>query len=108
MYAIIETGGKQYRVEPQESVEIELLDQTVGDVVDFKSVLVVNDGETTHIGKPHVEGASVRGKLIGNVKGEKLISFKFKKRKNQRRKKGHRQQYSRVIISEIAGPQLIP
>lgn len=105
MYAIIETGGKQYRVEPQDSVEVELLDHPMGEPVDFCSVLMVCDGEKIHIGKPHVEGALVRGKLVGNIKGEKLISFKYKKRKNQRRKKGHRQQYSHVIISDIALPQ---
>ncbi len=105
MYAIIETGGKQYRVEPQDSVEVELLNHPVGESIDFSLVLMVCDGEKIHVGKPHVQGALVRGKLVENIKGEKLISFKYKKRKNQRRKKGHRQQYSQVIISDIALPQ---
>lgn len=105
MYAIIETGGKQYRVEPQDSVEVELLEQSRGESIDFTKILMVCDGEEIHVGKPLVEGAIVRGKLLENIKGEKLISFKYKKRKNQRRKKGHRQNYSKVIISEIALPQ---
>lgn len=102
MYAIIQTGGKQYRVEPQDSLEVELLEQPVGGEFNFDQVLFVNDGQTTRIGTPHVEGAVVRGRLEGTTKGDKLIVFKFKKRKNQRKKKGHRQKYSRVRILEIS------
>lgn len=101
MYAIIQTGGKQYRVEPQDVLDVELLDHSDGDEFNFDQVLFVNDGQIPRVGTPHVEGAVVRGRLEGSVKGDKLTVFKFKKRKNQRRKKGHRQQYSRVRILEI-------
>lgn len=104
MYAIIESGGKQYRVAPSDSIEVELLDRPLGEAFAFDQVLFVHDGTTSTVGTPHVVGASVKGELIATVKGEKLINFKFKKRKNQRRKRGHRQTYSRVRILEITGP----
>ncbi len=103
MYAIIESGGKQYRVAPKDSIEVELLNRPDGEAVAFEQVLFISNGITNRIGTPHVDGATVKGELVETVKGEKLINFKFKKRKNQRRKKGHRQHFSRVRILEITG-----
>ncbi|MBS0649439.1 MAG: 50S ribosomal protein L21 [Verrucomicrobia bacterium] len=102
MYAIIETGGKQYRVEKDETIDVELLDSE-GTAVEFKNVLFLSDGKQIKVGAPYVAKSSVKGELIGEVKGEKVISFKYKKRKGIRRKVGHRQTYHRVKITEIVG-----
>jgi large subunit ribosomal protein L21 len=103
MYAIIETGGKQYRVEKDEVLDVELLDSEEGKTVEFKNVLFLNDGKQITVGAPYITTSSVKAELIGEVKGEKVISFKYKKRKGVRRKVGHRQTYHRVKITEILG-----
>jgi large subunit ribosomal protein L21 len=103
MYAIIETGGKQYRVEKDEVLDVELLDSEAGKAVEFTKVLFINDGKQIKVGAPYVEKSSVKGELIAEVKGEKVISFKYKRRKGVRRKVGHRQKYHRVKITEIVG-----
>ena len=105
MYAIIETGGKQYRVSPSEFIEVELLQCPVGESTQFERILFLNDGQETHVGTPIVSGATVSAEHVQIVKGEKLLNFKFKRRKNQRRKKGHRQHYSKVRIVEIMSPK---
>jgi len=99
MYAIIETGGKQYRVEEGDVIDVELLEAK--DKIEFNNVLFLNTGKTAKVGKPHVEGVRVLGELLQEVRGPKVISFKYKKRKNYRKKKGHRQNYLRVKITEI-------
>jgi large subunit ribosomal protein L21 len=103
MYAIIETGGKQYRVEKDEVLDVELLDSEAGKAVEFTKVLFINDGKHIKVGAPYVAKSSVKGELIAEVKGEKVISFKYKRRKGVRRKVGHRQKYHRVKITEIVG-----
>jgi len=103
MYAIIETGGKQYRVEKGDVIDIELLEAEKGKSVEFKNVLFLNDGSAAKMGKPHIDGCVVIGELMQEIRGPKVISFKYKKRKNYRRKVGHRQKYSRVKIKEIQG-----
>ncbi|HVX01486.1 MAG TPA: 50S ribosomal protein L21 [Candidatus Babeliaceae bacterium] len=103
MYAIIETGGKQYRVEKDEVIDVELLDAEVGKPVEFKNVLFINDGKHAKVGTPYIAKHSVKGELMGNTKGPKVISFKYKQRKGVRRKVGHRQKYHRVKITEIVG-----
>lgn len=100
-YAIIESGGKQYRVEPGKVIDIELLEAQEGDVT-FKEVLFVHGG-STQVGLPFVKGAVVKGKILGPVRGPKVVSYKYKKRKNYRRKVGHRQDYLRVEITGIEG-----
>ena len=106
MYAIIKTGGKQVRVKKGDLIDIELLN-TEADSVDFKEVLFVGPSEEGKgenlVGTPHVEGYTVTGEILGEVKGPKVISYKFKRRKNYHRKIGHRQRYSRVKITNIAG-----
>lgn len=101
MYAIIETGGKQYRVEKGDVIDVELLHGEKGGVVEFKNVLFVQKGASAKIGKPHVNGTLVLGELIQEIRGPKVFSFKYKRRKNYRLKKGHRQNYTRVKITEI-------
>jgi large subunit ribosomal protein L21 len=103
MYAIIETGGKQYRVEKGDVIDVELLGAEKGGTVEFKNVLFANTGSAAKVGKPHVDGMVVVGELMQEIRGPKVISFKYKKRKNYRRKVGHRQNYSRVKITEIKG-----
>lgn len=100
MYAIIQTGGKQYRVEKGDQIEVEQLDVPSG-AVEFKEVLMLNDGEKAHVGTPHVAKCLVKGEVIGEAKGPKVISFKYKRRKNYRRKVGHRQKYAVVKITDI-------
>jgi len=103
MYAIIETGGKQYRVEQGDVIDVELLGAENGAKVEFKNVLFANTGSASKVGKPHVDGMVVVGELMQEIRGPKVINFKYKKRKNYRRKVGHRQNYSRVKITEIKG-----
>lgn len=101
MYAIVEDGGKQYRVEEGDVIDIELLGVEDGSTHTFKKVLFVNDGETSHVGAPVVEGFSVTGEVVGTSKGPKVKSMKYKKRKNIYRRFGHRQKYSKVRIVGI-------
>ncbi len=103
MYAIIETGGKQYRVEKDDVIDVELLEAKVGEKVEFKNVLFINKAGNTQIGNPNVIKSTVHGEFMEEVKGPKEIAFKYKKRKPFRRKVGHRQRYARVKITEIIG-----
>jgi large subunit ribosomal protein L21 len=101
MYAIIETGGKQYRVSEGDVVLVEKLDANEGDAVRFDRVLtVVKDGELT-VGKPVVAGATVTGKVVAQGKGKKILVFKYKAKANYRKRQGHRQPYTKVIIEKI-------
>jgi large subunit ribosomal protein L21 len=101
MYAVIETGGKQYRVEVGTELEIELLEAAPGDAVAFDRVLLVADGDAASIGRPVVASASVSAEIIRRDRGEKLISFKYRPKARRRVKKGHRQELSVVRISDI-------
>ncbi len=101
MYAIIETGGKQVRVEEGDTIDVELL-HAEGDAIQFDQVLFINDGTSIQIGTPYLTGCAVQGTLLGEAKGQKVINFKYKRRKNSHRKVGHRQRYSRVKITKIA------
>ena len=104
MQAIIKTGGKQYTVSPGQVVKLEKLAGNVGDSVEFDKVLLVSDDSGKRkIGTPFVKDCRVTGKILGDVKGEKITVFKFKKRKGYRRKTGHRQKYTSVEITEIQG-----
>jgi len=80
MYAIIQTGGKQYRVEKGDTLEVELLNDQSG-AIEFNEVLLFNNGKVAHIGTPHVKKCLVKGEIVGNIKGPKVISFKYKRRK---------------------------
>lgn len=100
MYAIIKTGGKQLKVEQDRYYDIELLDANVGEKVKF-DVLLVNDGSKSVVGTPIVKNAVVEGEVIAHGKGEKLTIFTYKPKKNERRKMGHRQPFTRVKILSI-------
>jgi large subunit ribosomal protein L21 len=102
MYAVIKTGGKQYRVEKNEVVAVELLDAKEGDTVTFDQVLLLGGDGTAKIGTPTVAGASVKATVLEQKKTDKVIVFKKKRRQNYRRKQGHRQNMTIVRITAIA------
>jgi large subunit ribosomal protein L21 len=100
-FAIIETGGKQYKVSASKILEIEKLDAKVGETVKFQNVLLLNDDKTTEIGSPSVDGAMVEAKLIDNVKDRTVLIFHKRRRKHSRKKNGHRQRHSKIQIIKI-------
>lgn len=101
MYAVIETGGKQYKVEPGQVIEIELLEAQGGKVT-FDRVLLASDGKDIKVGAPTIPNATVKGELLGVEKSEKTLAFKKHKRKDWKWARGHRQSFARVRIDEIA------
>jgi len=101
MYAVVETGGKQYRVAAGDKLEIEKLPVDAGQSYIFDKVLMIGDGDTVKVGAPLIEGASVEATVVDQIKGKKVIAFKFKRRKGYRLKKGHRRRLSVVEIKEI-------
>lgn len=101
MYAVIETGGKQYRVQEGDVLKVEKLPVEVGNTVEFDRILtVVNNGDVK-IGRPVVEGAKVMAKVLEQDKSKKIIVFKYKAKSNYRRKQGHRQPFTRIVIEKI-------
>jgi large subunit ribosomal protein L21 len=101
MYAIIITGGKQYKVQEGDVLFIEKLNAAEGEVVSFDQVLIVSNDNGLVIGSPTVSGAAVSAKVERHGKGEKIIVYKYKAKKNYRRKQGHRQPYTKVVIEKI-------
>ena len=104
IYAIIETGGKQYRVSPGQTIDVERLDVADGKTVDLDRVLLIADGKRVKVGTPTVEGAKVVATSQGEGKGEKVIVFKYKPKVRYRKKTGHRQLYTRLVIDKIVEP----
>ena len=100
-FAIIETGGKQYKVSASKILEIEKLDAKVGETVKFKNVLLLNDDKTTEVGSPSVDGAMVEAKLLDIVKDRTVLIFHKRRRKHSRKKNGHRQRHSKIQITKI-------
>ena len=103
MYAVIVTGGKQYRVTEGETLRVELLSADADSEVRFENVLMVGEGEQVKIGAPYVDGASVTATVKTHGKGDKVMIQKFKRRQGYRRLKGHRQQFTEVQITGITG-----
>lgn len=103
MYAVIKTGGKQYRVKEGDTFNIEKLEAEAGSEITFDDVLAVGEGESLRVGTPSVDGASVSAKVLKHGRLKKIIVFKFKRRKNYKRKRGHRQHFTRIQITKIAG-----
>jgi large subunit ribosomal protein L21 len=101
MYAIIRTGGKQFRAEPGKTIKVPSLQADVGESITFDDVLVASTDDGLKVGTPSVKGAAVTGEVVEHGKGKKVIVFKWKRRKNYRRKQGHRQKYTAVRIDEI-------
>ncbi|MBS7299035.1 MAG: 50S ribosomal protein L21 [Eubacteriales bacterium] len=101
MYAVIVTGGKQYKVSEGDTLFVEKLEAQEGEVVTFDTVLAVSDGDALTIGEPTVAGAKVTAKVVKQGKAKKIYVFKMKRKKNERSKKGHRQPYTKVVIETI-------
>ena len=101
MYAIIETGGKQYKVSQGDVLFIEKLDTQADETITFDKVIAVSDDSSSKFGNPTVAGATVTAKVIKNGKGKKITVFTYKAKKNEKRKKGHRQPYTKVQIETI-------
>ena len=101
MYAMIRSGGKQFRAEPGKTIRVPALSAEPGDKVTFDDVLVAADGDNLKVGTPGVSGASGTGEVVKHGKDKKVIIFKWKRRKNYRRKQGHRQKFTEVRIGEI-------
>jgi len=104
IYAIIETGGKQYRVRPGQTIDVEWLDVAEGNTVELDRVLLIAQGERVTVGNPTVSGAKVVATSQGEGKGKKVIVFKYKPKVRYRKKTGHRQTYTRLVIDKITDP----
>lgn len=102
MYAVIETGGKQYTVHEGDVLKIEKLDVAEGEAVSFDKVLMINGDVGLKVGTPYVEGAKIEAKVLRQAKEKKIIVYKYKAKKNERKKKGHRQPYTLVEIGKLA------
>lgn len=101
MYAIIRSGGKQYRAEVGKAIDVDKLTNEIGDTIEISDVLLVGDEDNTVIGQPTVEGASVKATVVEQFRGKKIIVYKYRQRTNYRRKQGHRQSYTRLQIDAI-------
>ena len=101
MYAVIETGGKQYRVQEGDIITIEKLNAAVGDVVTFDKVLVLGEGKDIKVGAPYVEGAAVTASVIGDGKEKKVVVYKYKPKKGFHKKRGHRQPFTKLQIKSL-------
>jgi large subunit ribosomal protein L21 len=105
MYAVIETGGKQYRVQSGDIFQVEKLEGEVGSPLKFEQVLFLSkEGDSAQItlGKPYVSGAAVQGEIVGQGRGDKILIVKMKRRKQYRRTQGHRQEYTQILVTEVA------
>ncbi len=103
MYAVIKTGGKQYRVSSGEKLKVELLPAEVGSAVQFAEVLAIGEGDSVKVGAPFVAGASVKATVVSQGRGDKVHIFKMRRRKHYRKSQGHRQSFTEVRIDDIVG-----
>jgi large subunit ribosomal protein L21 len=101
MYAIVNTGGKQYKIQQGDVLRVEKIPGEVGSPVSFDKVLMFSDGENVNIGRPVLDNVAVKGHIVEQGKGKKIVVFKYKRRKRYRRKLGHRQQYTAIKIDSI-------
>jgi large subunit ribosomal protein L21 len=101
MYAVFSTGGKQFRAEPGRKIRVPTLEAEEGATVSFDHVLIASDGDALSVGQPTVPGASVKAEILRHGKDRKIIVFKRKKRKGYRRKQGHRQKFTEILVAEI-------
>ncbi len=101
MYAIIENGGKQYKIMEGKKIRLEKISANTGEDIQIKEVLAINNGEKTIIGDPYVQGAYISGKVLGHGRLRKVIVFKYKRRKDYKKKIGHRQHYTELLVEKI-------
>lgn len=102
MYAVIHTGGKQYRVQEGEVLKVEKLDINEGESVEFDKVLMVGEGADVKVGAPYIDGAKVSAEVVSTGRGAKIIIIKFRRRKHSRTRQGHRQSYTQIKITGIS------
>lgn len=102
-YAIVQSGGNQYRCEEGATVEVQRLHVDAGSSYAFQEVLLISDGATVKVGAPHVAGAQVKATVLGEAKGDKVFAYRYKAKERQRRRRGHRQTYTRLKIEAIEG-----
>ena len=102
MYAIIRTGGKQYRAEVGQSIDVDRLPNEVGDSLEITDIMLVGDEDNTVIGQPLIDGAVVKATVVEQFRGKKILVYKYRQRTNYRRKQGHRQYYTRLKIDDIS------
>jgi large subunit ribosomal protein L21 len=102
MYAVVKTGGKEYRVSKGDLIRVEKIEGKPGDKVTLKDVLMVSEEGQVQIGNPHLTQAAITGEIVQEIKGKKVLTYKMKKRKNYRRFKGHRQTYTYLKINDIS------
>ena len=103
MYAVIETGGKQYRVQEGDVITVEKLNKEAGEAIELDKVLVLNDDKELKVGAPYIEGAKVFGEVVENGKGKKVVIYKYKAKKDYHKKQGHRQPYTMIEIKSLDG-----
>ena len=101
MYAVIETGGKQYKVTKNDVISVEKLDTKVGSTVTIKKVLLAKEGNSIHVGNPYLKGSSVSCEVQAQFRGDKVIAFKYKRRKSEKKKIGHRQELTKLKVKDI-------
>lgn len=101
-YAIVETGGKQYRISEKSVLDVELLDGEQGSKIELSNVLAISDGNELKVGTPTIEGALITGTILEQFRGKKVVAFKKKRRKGYKRKVGHRQELTKIQINEIS------
>ncbi len=104
MYAVLKTGGKQYRVAAGETIKVEKLEGNKGDSVELQEILLLADGELVTVGRPLVEGARVKAEIVDQDRAPKVVIFKYRRRKRYRRKTGHRQMFTALRITDIVKP----
>ncbi|MCK4993510.1 MAG: 50S ribosomal protein L21 [Candidatus Omnitrophica bacterium] len=102
MYAILEVGGKQYKVAPKDVIEVNKLDEEAKNTITLDKVLLLADGKKVEIGQPYVTGAKVEAEVVGQTKGKKLIVYKYLRRKDSHKKTGHRQKLTKLLIKKIS------
>ena len=105
MYAVIETGGKQYRVQEGDVLNVEKLNAEAGEKIEFTKVLALSDDNGLTVGKPYIENAKVEAEVVANGKAQKVIIFKYKSKKDYRKKQGHRQPFTTVEIKSLGGTE---
>lgn len=102
VYAIVESGNKQYKIQKGSVIDVEKLDAEKDSIINIDSVLFASNGDKTFIGTPYIKGVTVKCKVADNIKGKKVIVFKYKNKTNYHRKTGHRQKYTRLIVEDIS------
>lgn len=101
MFAVIQAGGKQYKVHEGDKILVDKRSATAGEIIEFPQVLIWGDGQVVEVGAPTVAGAKVVGKVLGDARGEKVLTVRFRRRKDSRTTRGHRQHYTQVLVTEI-------